>query len=798
MKRRGRASTWQIFALVLAAMGALAGVELYALWHARPARDAPPVHAPATTPAAAPRNVAEDLQGTLDQPAAEAMVGPRISVSGWALARPGLRRVEIRIDDLRFEATTGRPRADVANLKPGFPNNANAGFELTADLTAHPAAPGVDRRELSVVVIATDGRERVIAKRSVIEPAALARWDFLHAGGAPFHLLPALSGIGLGGAAELDTAYTPYLSRTIAAGMRVPILYMRTTRGAAGDYAFEPKWDIERRCGERRIAEDALDTTLAYASAHRLPVLITLNGGIWADASCDVPAWDINDKLEQDPNNCQWNEHDQVMPDDYLKNLPGSQNAPELGRSLTFNVYAKAVRHYKRRNLQQAAALIVRFMRAHPDLVVGVNLDPDTYENPFFNETQWYDYNPGTLRQFREWLSATGPYAGQPRDGAPDLSAYRRKQPLRLAEASRLAGRRFARWDEVDPPRVFSRDPAHPFWKDPWVYQWEMFRRHLVKLHYDELAQWLVQAGMPSDRIWTSQGLMAPLPNGMPFALHIASPVKDHDSGGMSVEGSVPRMGHLGVILYGAAAVNDARMENDRKLFATLASLDPGFAVVEYNTADLRDPKTQPAYAAGYRGLRDLWNAGARFVSPMAWNGSNGLYADDPAYVTYTAWRNTPLEDAAKDFLLARAGLPLGAKLWTFGTPRHADGDGWVADTGAVALGSGHLHVTPDASGTVALVSPGELGVARRQARALVLGLPDDVRARDVEVQAAWSGKPDWHTLAKVDGSAMKREAAGRVLALPRPNDAPLDRLRIVVHVDSAQPFDLARIAVLP
>jgi hypothetical protein len=284
----------------------------------------------------------------------------------------------------------------------------------------------------------------------------------------------------------------------------------------------------------------------------------------------------------------------------------------------------------------------------------------------------------------------------------------------------------------------------------------------------------------------------------MPFALHIASPVKDHDSGGMSIEGSVPRMGHLGVILYGGSAVNDARMENDRPLFATLASFDPGFAVVEYNTADLRDPKAQPGYVAGYRGLRDLWNAGARFVSPMAWNGSNGSYANDPGYVTYTAWRNTPLEDAAKDFLLARAGLPLGARLWTFGTPRHADGDGWIADKGEAALGRGHLAVTPDASGMLSLVSPGDLGIARTQARAIVLGMPDPVPVRSVELQAATGGKPDWHTIVRVAGAALAHEQAGRVLKLPASSGAPLDRLRIVLEVESAQPFELARVAVVP
>jgi hypothetical protein len=84
---------------------------------------------------------------------------------------------------------------------------------------------------------------------------------------------------------------------------------------------------------------------LAHSRAKRLPVLVTLNGGIWADAYCDVPQWDVNDKLEQDAGNCQWNEKNEVMPDNFLKDLPGSQEAPELARSLTFNVYATEVRH---------------------------------------------------------------------------------------------------------------------------------------------------------------------------------------------------------------------------------------------------------------------------------------------------------------------------------------------------------------------------------------------------------------------------------------------------------------------
>ena len=238
-------------------------------------------------------------------------------------------------------------------------------------------------------------------------------------------------------------------------------------------------------------------------------------------------------------------------------------------------------------------------------------------------------------------------------------------------------------------------------------------------------------------------------------------------------------------------------MENGQALFPTLARFDPGFGVVEYNTADLRDPKTQPTYVAGYRGLRDLWNAGARFVSPMAWNGSNGALAGQPGYVTYTAWRNTPLEDAAKDFLLARAGLPLGSRLWTFGTPHHEDGDGWVTERGAATLGQGHLTLTPD-QGEIALVSPGDLALEPRKMRTLVMAWPDEARVRSVEVQAERGGDPAWRTIARAEERSLGREAAGRVMRLPLSNGAPIDRLRIVLRSDAIAPFNLDRVALLP
>jgi len=800
-------TTPRTFAAFLAVVAVVAGVEWYALVR-HESSPAAPVTANATTapaPAPAPKSATSATaqpQGDIDVPLGEAMTGPRVALSGWALAPAGIRAVEVRLDGRAFAARLGIARPDVAQARPGIRGNATAGFEFTGDFSPYPAPPGADRRTLTVVAVGNDGSEKILGRRSLIEPAALTRWAAFDAREVrPFYLLPALSGIDLGGAAELDTVYAPYQSKTVAAGFRVPILYLRMTKGADADFVFDPDWDAKRKCGDRRIGDDSLNNVIAHARAKKLPVLVTLNGGIWADAYCDVPEWDINDKLEQVLANNQWNDKNEVMPDNFLKNLPGSQEAPELARSLTFNVYATEVRKYKKRNLQQAGALLAAFARTDPGLFVGVNLDPDVYLNPFFAEQQWYDYNPDTLRQFRAWLAGTGPYAGKGGPGIPDLRAYRRARPLSLAEVNRLAGAQWKSWADVDAPRKFVRtlvDGAAPFWKDPWVREWEIFRRHLVHLHYDELAQWLVEAGIDSARIWSSQGLMPPQRDAMPFAVALDSAPRNYDSGGMSIAGAKPAKGHLGVILYGEAAVNDVPMDDGRSLFATLESVDPYWAVVEYNTADLRNPESKPTYAAAYRGMRDLWNFGARFVSPMAWNGSNGVNAGQPGYSSFTAWRNTALEDASRDFMLARAGLPLGALLWTFGTPQHADGDGWTADVGRIELGTGEMRLHPDANRRVTLLSPSGLPDAARNAEEMVLGV-DGAGLQRVRIQARRDAQGGWITVADASGAGLRETPAGvAVKRIVAGRGASIERLRIELTFRATNPRTLTRIATIP
>jgi hypothetical protein len=634
-------------------------------------------------------------------------------LSGWALSAVGVARAELVLNhERRILLTSAIPREDVLLAHPNYPDSPKAGFEAKIDTSSWPSG----LQTLDIAIIDKLGRETVINKRTLASPVASTTWsELLNKRGLRqediFYFVMATSSIAKRGAEDIDTTFRPYESDTVKVGFRVPILYLRTTKGTGMDYAFDPDFPNSRMCGTRTIADDNLNSVIAYAVAQQLPVMFTLNGGIWGDASCDVPEWDINDVLEADIANCQWNEkkNSHVMPDDYLKNLSGSLDSPELGRALTFNVYAAKNRSYKKRNLQEAGTIISQFAKEHPSLFIGVNLDPDLYINPFFEGQQWYDYNPNTLRQFREWVSASGPYAGEPAAGVPDLSRFRRKNPLTLSKVNALSGANFQSWDAVEPPRSFS-DGQKPFANDLWVTEWDHFRRHLVDLHYDELSEWIGEVGIGREYIYSSQGFMAPSEFIDPFPVYINSPGKNYDTGGMSIEGAIPSNGHLGAILYGRSAVNKIKMEGKQSLFSTFRKLDPGWAVVEHNTADLRNPKRMPDFSEGYRSIRDIYNYGARFISPMAWNGSSGIFSGKPGFVSYTALRDTPLETAIKEFMITHHNLPRSARLWTFGSGNHADDDGWSAVAGSKSVvGKGNITLQGNSQGNGSLESPDDI-----------------------------------------------------------------------------------------
>ncbi|MCL2309226.1 MAG: hypothetical protein FWC42_02975 [Proteobacteria bacterium] len=496
-------------------------------------------------------------------------------------------------------------------------------------------------------------------------------------------------------------------------------------------------------------------------SKKKTPTQFILSGGIWSDSSCTFSEWDLTDHLEEDPALCQWAQDNTVYPDDYLSNLPGSTASPRLARSLTYHVYAQKVRAYKKRNLQAAARRIAAFAQKYPDLFVGIALDADTYMNPFFSGRATFDYNPGMLRQFREWLQGNGPYAGKStHPPTPDLSVYRRARPLTLDEINAIAGRHWQHWNDVDPPRPSSELMTNPtsaatieqVWENPWWQLWDAFRKHTVHLHYTELAQWTAEAGIPENRIFSAQGFAAKGLFFLSTRIEEKGPFNHWDSAGVSIEGSKPLNGsHLGVIVYDKPARNDVAMPHGHSLFSEFARVDNGWGIVEYNAADIDDARTPPQYHHAYLTYRDAYNFDAQEVSHMAWNGSNGLFADNPAYVAYTSFRNTGTEEAMRDFMVSHAFFPESLRLWTFGSAHYASDDGWTTSVGRLQAQPGALALTADHR-QIELFSPADQVLRTPRLKTLRLIVPETVDAAIAQLTVAAQDVPesDWQPLSSV------------------------------------------------
>jgi hypothetical protein len=463
-------------------------------------------------------------------------------------------------------------------------------------------------------------------------------------------------------------------------------------------------------------------------------------------------------------------------------------------------VYASTVRSYKGRNLQAAARVIASFAREHPDLFIGVSLDADTYMNPFFIQNKLleiFDYNPGMLKQFRQWLAGTGPYAGKPEPGVPNLAHYRRPHPLSLADVNKIARQRWTSWDQVDPPRSFPGSPYQPakpgeapIWDDPWYQEWQVFRQHIIALHYDELSQWVNAVGIPRDKIFSAEGFIAPDAGQSPFAVRISSHGQNYDTSGVSIEGAIPRAGHLGAVLYGETAENQTPMEVPHSLFATFSRMDPGWAVVETNPTNLKKPLKQAHYAQSYHAFRDMFNFDAQEVSVMAWNGSNGLLADQPGYLPYTAWRNTPAEDAMRDFMVTHANLPRGARLWTFGAPGYLDDDGWRLEQGTVYARGSYLELE-FAGGTATLLSPPDQVIRTAAIDTLVLALREQTAVAAMQIFARLDDKSSWVPVgAPIPSVKFGSTAVGLLVPLDWPaalraKGAIVTELKIVLAFDA-------------
>lgn len=476
----------------------------------------------------------------------------------------------------------------------------------------------------------------------------------------------------------------------IQVGLRARVEYLRSTHGADHDFIFDPDLPESLRVWKgREMTGVSLRRLLDTARLLDVPLLVTLDGGVWADSAFPVPGFDVVDMLEKDAATVQWNQFGEAEPDDALSGLAGSIESPELARMMSLNRFNTRFLDYKKRNLQAAVREIVSFLNEHSDRYVAISLDPDQYINPWFYLEQWYDYNPDTLRQYREWLFHLGPYAD---DGK--WAAERSRIRMSLREASRLAGHPFGAIDEVEPPR------GAIDYDDRWQQLWTQFKRHLVARHYSDLARWANEAGMPAERIYTGQTFIQ---------ADVAMSVFERatgwtDQAGVSISGASPEHGRLGAILYGPASRNQGVPRSGATLIDNIRVLDPQWGSSEFHPATIEEPLRIPDHEESYLTVLEMTNGGARVLSPM-WGSRGSDQLLEPArFRAYDAYERTPFETQLVWLMQARQQVAAGDLLFPFGNQLVSSLDRWRATTGSEAQPrAGEVRLRGDRPG---LVSP--------------------------------------------------------------------------------------------
>ena len=451
-------------------------------------------------------------------------------------------------------------------------------------------------------------------------------------------------------------------------GFRIRVEYLRTTAGKELDYVFDPDFpESALLYNGQGMTTMALNQALDVATRYQAPLLITLDGGVWADSKFAAPEWDIVDVLEANDAYVQWNQHGQTEPDTALANLPGSYDSPQLARMMSLNIYNTAYRAYKKRNLQLAVQRIVGWMAARRNkshLPVKINLDPDLYINPWFYQTQWYDYNPATIRQFQEWLTGTGPYQkGAVLDG--------KGNQLPLSVINKIAVQKWTQVSQIDPPR----GPLDP--DDPWYQLWVQFKRYLVSEHYADLARWAAEVGMPTELIYTGQAFID-----VEVAIQLDDTALNWpDQAGVSVAGSKPPDGHIGTILYGRTAQNEGRPRSGPSLMWNIQRLDPAWGVIEFHPAVIPFPEQMPSHAQAYHSMQALYNHGARFLSPMYGSSMADRELTPETFRSYATLQGSAFEYEFFWWLKQVRELPIGSLHFPFGNTYLASDDNWVRAT---------------------------------------------------------------------------------------------------------------------
>ncbi|HMF31868.1 MAG TPA: beta-galactosidase, partial [Candidatus Lokiarchaeia archaeon] len=350
----------------------------------------------------------------------------------------------------------------------------------------------------------------------------------------------------------------------------------------------------------------SLDYKLALSVAANLPVLFHMNGGNWGASGLN-PNADIHTgpyylwELWMNDTNVQWNQNNQSVPTTWPQAEPGL-----LNRMFTLSKDSQFFQ-LRENACRSAASVIAAFAKQYPDLFVGVSLDSEIHLSDYNSSAaqgNWrYDYNPLVIREFQDWLA----------------QQYTTIDSFNSA-FGQIRGKNATSFSDVDAPRV--PDSTNAFWQ-----LWTTFRIQFVQQNVDAEAQWIEEAGIPRDQIYTHQILS--------------------DEGDISADDV--RCDPLSTtnITYGSAGVTRYGLISPSR-FHDINEISPGnWGIFEFNLPSDHD------YTLYTRMLRSMYESGCHVVCPYAWYEGTWPWL-------YQISNDTAFTTAIHDFVAAIENFPRG------------------------------------------------------------------------------------------------------------------------------------------
>jgi hypothetical protein len=219
---------------------------------------------------------------------------------------------------------------------------------------------------------------------------------------------------------------------------------------------------------------------LTLANTTNTPILFHMNGGNWGQGGSKNP---VIQSMRENVSNCQWDQNNVCHP---IKYNPGPNDrfwcfAPVSDWEI-----------FRERNIKQALDIIFNWWQNNPDLLVGFSTDSEIHLNYHKftevnegNYTSYFDYNPSTIAQYRDWAKAN----------------------WTLAEYNSKCKTNYASWEEVDAPR--NKDVVGKI-GNIWWETWTDFRIWHVKEAGLRQCRWIHEMGFPRELIWHHQILSEP------------------------------------------------------------------------------------------------------------------------------------------------------------------------------------------------------------------------------------------------------------------------------------------------